>query len=82
MNSNTARQSTDSSAVRSAVGSCILEVLGTETEPDAPLMAAGMDSLGVTELQRALCKQLSTEVEATLLFDHPTVSSITSFLVV
>ena len=45
------------------------------------LMAAGIDSLGATELQRALSEQLATELEATLLFDHPSVEGIVSFVV-
>ena len=43
---------------------------------NTPLMGAGVDSLGATELQRALSEQLSTEFEATLLFDHPSIDSI------
>ena len=41
-------------------------------------MEAGVDSLGATELQRALSEHLSTEFEATLLFDHPSIDSIVS----
>jgi len=43
-------------------------------------MAAGIDSLGATELQRALSEQLGTELEATLLFDHPSAGGIVSLL--
>ena len=43
---------------------------------NTPLMEAGVDSLGATELQRALSEHLSTEFEATLLFDHPSIDSI------
>ena len=57
-----------------------MEVLATEVLPDAPLMAAGVDSLGATELQRALSEQLGTELEPTLLFDHPSVDGIVSFV--
>ena len=45
---------------------------------NTPLMEAGVDSLGATELQRGLSEQLSTEFEATLLFDHPSIDSIVS----
>jgi acyl carrier protein len=44
-------------------------------------MAAGIDSLGATELQRALSEQLGTELEPTLLFDHPSAGGIVSMLV-
>jgi len=62
------------------VSGCVIEVLATEVLPDAPLMAAGVDSLGATELQRALSEQLGTELEPTLLFDHPSVDGIVSFV--
>jgi len=48
-------------------------VLGTEVAVDSPLMAAGIDSLGATELQKALGEELSAEIPATLLFDHPSI---------
>ena len=63
------------------MGECVAEILGTEVPPDTPLMAAGIDSLGATELQRALSEQFSTELEATLLFDHPSVEGIISFVI-
>ena len=62
------------------VSNCVVEVLGTAIPSDTPLMAAGIDSLGATELQRALSEQLATELEATLLFDHPSVEGIVSFV--
>ena len=43
-------------------------------------MAAGIDSLGATELQRALGEELSAELPATLLFDHPSIEGITSLI--
>ena len=71
----------DTTAIQESVHICILEVLGTDVESDTPLMAAGIDSLGATELQRALSEQLGTELEATLLFDHPSAGGIVSMLV-
>ena len=62
------------------VSTCILQVVGTEIEPSVPLMTAGFDSLQATELQRALSDLLSTELEGTLLFDHPSVGGIVSLL--
>ena len=67
--------------MKASVGISILEILGTEVEPDTPLMAAGIDSLGATELQRALSESFCAELEATLLFDHPSVNSIVSFFI-
>ena len=45
-------------------------------------MEAGIDSLGATELQRALGEQLGTEFEASLLFDHPTIGAVVSFITI
>ena len=39
-------------------------------------MAAGIDSLGATEIQQALGESLSAELPATLLFDHPSIDGI------
>ena len=48
-------------------------LLGTSLPEDVPLMTAGLDSLGATELASALSSQLSIEIEPTALFDHPTI---------
>lgn len=58
------------------VRACVGEVLGTEIRDDQPLMAAGVDSLGATELERALSKHFEVELPATLLFDHPSIDGI------
>ena len=63
-------------AVEAAVRGCVQSILGTAVASSTPLMEAGVDSLGATELQRALGEDLSTELEATLLFDHPSIDSI------
>ena len=43
-------------------------------------MAAGLDSLAATELSRELGGQFDIELPSTLLFDHPTMNSVTSFI--
>ena len=43
-------------------------------------MEAGLDSLGVSEVQRAMSEEFSTEVPATLLFDYPSIAGITSVI--
>ena len=43
-------------------------------------MEAGIDSLGASELVEQLSQQFCLEVSATLLFDHPSISSICSYL--
>ena len=65
-------------AVEAAVRGCVQSIIGTAVASSTPLMEAGVDSLGATELQRGLSEQLSTEFEATLLFDHPSIDAIVS----
>ena len=60
------------------VSKCVLEILGTSVFPDEPLMEAGIDSLGASELQRAIGEEFSSEMPATMLFDHPSIAGITS----
>ena len=59
---------------------CVIDVLGTDVLMDMPLMAAGIDSLGATELQRSLSGELRTELPTTLLFDYPSIEGIVSVL--
>ena len=62
------------------VAACVSEVFGTEVAADTPLMAAGIDSLGATEIQQALGESLSAELPATILFDHPSINGIASLI--
>jgi len=39
-------------------------------------MSAGLDSIAATELVTTLGQNLSTEIEPTALFDHPTIGSL------
>ncbi|MDA9173010.1 acyl carrier protein [bacterium] len=48
--------------------------------PDSPLMSAGLDSIGATELSTLLNERLRTELPSTLLFDHPTLRAIAGSL--
>ena len=56
------------------------QLLGAHVPADTPLMDAGLDSMAGTELVRRLGGQLGCELPATLLFDHPTSSSIEGYL--
>lgn len=62
--------------VREAVGMMI----GTTVPDDAPLMGAGLDSLGATELVSTLGHKFSSEIASTALFDHPTIRSLGNYL--
>ena len=43
-------------------------------------MAAGVDSIGATELIRMLSDTFSTDLDATALFDYPTIGSMTKYI--
>lgn len=56
------------------------QLAGTAISLDAPLMSAGLDSIGASELSARLGKRLGTELPSMLLFDHPSLRAITESL--
>ena len=56
------------------------EVINKDVSVDAPLMDAGLDSIGATELSNKISAHLDTELSPTLLFDHPSLRSIADAL--
>lgn len=54
--------------------------LGTSISKETPLVSAGLDSISATELTRVLSEQLGVDLPATLLFDHPTMSTVAAFV--
>ena len=70
----------DVTEVEAAVQAAVRSILGAEVDPDAPLMAAGLDSLGAVELRSSLESRLSVQLPSTLVFDYPTVAALTQFL--
>ena len=54
--------------------------LGREVDAGAPLMEAGLDSLGAVELRAALSAAFGVELPATLIFDYPSVSALSRHL--
>merc|ERR1712127_275102 len=52
--------------------------MGLDADADAPLVSAGLDSLGAVELRDKLCSSLAVDLPGTLLFDHPSVNDITA----
>ena len=60
----------------------VWEVQGTTVAADTPLMSAGLDSIGATELANMLAQRLGTELPQTVLFDHPTIGALASFAAV
>ena len=57
------------------------EIQGTEVAVDVPLMAAGLDSVAATEFGSTLTDRLNTTLPQTVLFDHPTIAAVASFVV-
>ena len=54
----------------------VKDIVGQDVHENAPLMQAGMDSLSASELVQRLTSEFDVELPATLLFDHPSMSSI------
>ena len=56
-------------------------MLGTEVAANAALMSMGLDSIAAVEFASAVGEAVGkTSFSAIMLFDHPTVDSITSYL--
>ena len=70
----------DTTEVEAAVRDAVRSILGEDVSPDAPLMAAGLDSLGAVELRSSLEGRLGLALPSTLVFDYPTVAALTQFL--
>ena len=47
---------------------------------NAPLMAAGLDSLQASALVNMLCAETGISIPQTVLFDHPTLKSVSMYL--
>ena len=64
--------------VRTAVQSVACDLFGSAISADAPLMQAGLDSLGATEFRSRLLQRLGEEIELpdTIVFDFPTLRQI------
>lgn len=63
-----------------AVQAAVRTVLGTDVDPDTPLVSAGLDSISGVELHSALHESLNAEWAVTALFDHPSVNALSAFL--
>lgn len=56
------------------------EALGTEVPTNAPLMSVGLDSIAAVEFTNTVSVETGITFSAIMLFDHPTLNSITSYL--
>ena len=69
------------SSVKSVIMSTVTRLLGSDSlGDDEPLMAAGLDSLGATELVQSLQTAFDIELPATAVFDYPTVAALAGFI--
>ena len=73
--------SIDTAGLRAAVSLEVCGVLGTEVAANAALMSIGLDSIAAVEFTSAVGETAGARsFSAIMLFDHPTVHSITSYL--
>ena len=63
-----------------ALRACARALLNTEVAANAPLMSAGLDSIAAVEFTNAVSDEVGMSLAATVLFDHPTLDSIASYL--
>jgi|TARA_B110000967_G_scaffold66270_1_gene68483 3-oxoacyl-(acyl-carrier-protein) synthase/acyl carrier protein len=67
--------------VQAKVSSTVEKVLGYQIEPNQPLIDAGVDSLSMSELGRAIETEVGMSLPATVAFDYPTIADIAGFVV-
>ena len=79
--STVAARFTSSIGLETVVG-MVQRTAGSTVDADAPLMEAGLDSLGTVELRNLLQQVVGQEVAlpSTLVFDHPTARQVASFV--
>ncbi len=53
---------------------------GTNVSGNEALVDVGIDSLSAVELVSTLGHELNTEIEPTILFDHPTIGDLVNYL--
>ena len=56
-------------------------LMGTTISGNEALVDVGIDSLSAVELVSTLGHELNTEIEPTVLFDHPTINDLSNYLV-
>ncbi len=77
---STAAPALDLAQVQMVVLSTLTDVVGEPVPLDAPLMSAGLDSLGAMEVRSRLSASLCVELPPTLAFDYPTPEALVAHL--
>ena len=62
------------------VSAVVEAVLGHAPGQEAPLMEAGLDSLGAVELRNSLSSAFGVDLPPTAMFDYPTIAALARFL--
>lgn len=70
----------DPQNMRTIVKNCIYNIVKEDLNDSSPLLAAGLTSTGAVHLVSQLEEQLGYEIPGTLVFDHPTIDAIVSYL--
>ena len=68
------------SLVEMAVIDLVNSISGTNIDVEDPLMDGGIDSLGTVELQNALAQKFSINVDATAIFNYPSVRALSQYI--
>ena len=68
------------SNVQAQIMITVIKLLHADIGHDEPLMAAGLDSLGATELVQSLQSAFDISLPATMVFDYPTVAAMAAFI--
>ena len=79
------KRQTQSSAIeieniQRAISSALVDISGFEFEKDAPLMEAGLDSLGVVELRNTISSSVGVQLPSTVILDYPSINALTTFI--
>merc|ERR1719401_152929 len=73
----------DPELVKSRILSLVVDMTGTShtVDVDTPFMDSGIDSLAATEMRTSLQQQFGVSLPSTVMFNFPTTSAMTNYLV-
>ena len=71
---------TDKAHTKQEILSMVDKIIGTSIITSASLMSAGLDSVAATEFARTLSERFDVELPTTLLFEHPSVDAIFTYI--